>query len=60
MQGMLEWLRTPYSPSGVLDSALAVDNPLAKDAYREAGPSNVERDGVRRGGGWSCVGFAVA
>ena len=37
VQGMLEWLRIPYSHSGVLASALAMDKTRAKAAYREAG-----------------------
>lgn len=37
VQGMLEWLRIPYTHSGVLASALAMDKARAKDAYRVAG-----------------------
>lgn len=37
VQGMLEWLRIPYTHSGVLASALAMDKARAKDAYRAAG-----------------------
>ena len=37
VQGMLEWLRIPYSHSGVLASALAMDKTRAKTAFRAAG-----------------------
>ncbi|MFN0113917.1 MAG: D-alanine--D-alanine ligase [Paracoccaceae bacterium] len=37
VQGLLEWLRIPYTHSGVLASALAMDKTKAKDAYRAAG-----------------------
>ncbi len=37
VQGMLEWLRIPYTHSGVLASALAMDKTRAKDAYVAAG-----------------------
>ena len=37
VQGMLEWLRIPYSHSGVLASALAMDKAKAKAAYAAAG-----------------------
>ena len=37
VQGMLEWLRIPYSHSGVLSSALAMDKAKAKAAYVAAG-----------------------
>lgn len=36
VQGLLEWLRIPYTHSGVLASALAMDKTRAKDAYRAA------------------------
>jgi D-alanine-D-alanine ligase len=36
VQGMLEWLRIPYTHSGVLASALAMDKQRTKDAYRAA------------------------
>jgi len=53
VQGMLEWLRLPYTHSGVLSSALAMDKERAKSAYRAAGLPVVEsvlapRDEVRR------------
>ncbi|MEM8655883.1 MAG: D-alanine--D-alanine ligase [Pseudomonadota bacterium] len=37
VQGMLEWLGVPYSHSGVLASALAMDKQRTKDVYRAAG-----------------------
>lgn len=37
VQGILEWLRLPYTHSGVLASALAMDKERAKAAYRVAG-----------------------
>ncbi len=37
VQGILEWLRIPYSHSGVLASALAMDKTRAKAAFAEAG-----------------------
>ncbi len=37
VQGLLEWLRIPYTHSGVLASALAMDKARAKEAYRAAG-----------------------
>ncbi len=37
VQGILEWLRIPYTHSGVLASALAMDKQRAKDVYRAAG-----------------------
>lgn len=37
VQGLLEWLRIPYTHSGVLASALAMDKERTKDAYRAAG-----------------------
>ncbi|PYE82520.1 D-alanine--D-alanine ligase [Pseudoroseicyclus aestuarii] len=36
-QGLLEWLRIPYTHSGVLASALAMDKMRAKAAFRAAG-----------------------
>ena len=42
VQGMLEWLRLPYTHSGVLASALAMDKSRAKAAYRAAGIPVVE------------------
>lgn len=37
VQGLLEWLRLPYTHSGVLASALAMDKERAKEAFRAAG-----------------------
>ncbi len=37
VQGLLEWLRIPYSHSGVLASALAMDKARAKATYAAAG-----------------------
>ena len=37
VQGLLEWLRLPYTHSGVLASALAMDKARAKDAFHAAG-----------------------
>lgn len=53
VQGLLEWLRIPYTHSGVLASALAMDKDRTKGAYRAAGLPVAEsvlapRDEVRR------------
>jgi len=37
VQGLLEWLRLPYTHSGVLASALAMDKARAKEVFRAAG-----------------------
>lgn len=37
VQGLLEWLRIPYTHSGVLASALALDKQRTKDAFVAAG-----------------------
>ncbi len=37
VQGILEWLRIPYTHSGVLASALTMDKERSKDVYRRAG-----------------------
>lgn len=37
VQGVLEWLRIPYTHSGVLPSALAMDKQKTKDIYRAHG-----------------------
>lgn len=42
VQGILEWLHIPYTHSGVLASALAMDKSRAKDVYRAAGLPVVE------------------
>lgn len=42
VQGMLEWLGIPYTHSGVLASALAMDKVKTKEVYRAAGLPVVE------------------
>ncbi len=42
VQGLLEWLRIPYTHSGVLASALAMDKQRSKAAFRAAGLPVVE------------------
>ena len=37
VQGMLEWLKIPYTHSGVLASSLAMDKQRTKEAYAAAG-----------------------
>ncbi len=37
VQGVLEWLKIPYTHSGVLASALTMDKQRTKDVYRAAG-----------------------
>ncbi len=37
VQGLLEWLRIPYTHSGVLASALAMDKARTKEVYARAG-----------------------
>lgn len=53
VQGLLEWLGLPYTHSGVLPSALAMDKTRAKEAFRAANLPLVESviadaDEVRR------------
>jgi len=53
VQGILEWMRLPYTHSGVLASALAMDKQKTKDIYRAEGLPVVDsrlalRDEVRR------------
>nr|WP_132950696.1 D-alanine--D-alanine ligase [Rhodovulum bhavnagarense] len=48
VQGMLEWLRLPYTHSGVLASALAMDKQRSKQAFRAAGLPVVESVIARR------------
>jgi len=47
VQGLLEWLRVPYTHSGVLSSATAMDKERTKAVYRAAGlpivPSRLAR-----------------
>jgi D-alanine-D-alanine ligase len=42
VQGLLEWLRIPYTHSGVLASSLAMDKERTKAVYRAAGLPVVE------------------
>ena len=42
VQGILEWLKIPYTHSGVLASALAMDKQRCKDIFRAAGLPVVE------------------
>lgn len=54
VQGLLEWLGYPYTHSGVLASALAMDKTRAKQVFRDAGLPVVEsvlasREAVRAG-----------
>ena len=42
VQGLLEWLKLPYTHSGVLASALAMDKQRSKDVFRHAGLPVVE------------------
>jgi D-alanine-D-alanine ligase len=54
VQGMLEWLKIPYTHSGVMASAIAMDKQRSKDVYRAAGLPVVEsviatRDAVEAG-----------
>ena len=37
LQGMLQWLNTPYTGSGILASALAMDKILSKHLFKAAG-----------------------
>ena len=37
IQGILEWMRIPYTHSGVLSSALAIDKEKTKELYRQVG-----------------------
>ena len=53
VQGILEWLRLPYTHSGVLASALAMDKARTRQIYAQAGLPVAEgllarRDDVRR------------
>lgn len=54
VQGLLEWLRLPYTHSGVLASALAMDKAKSKEVYAAAGLPVVQsvlasRDAVQAG-----------
>ena len=48
VQGMLEWMRLPYTHSGVLASALAMDKQRSKAAFAAAGLPVVESRLVAR------------
>ncbi len=48
VQGILEWLRIPYTHSGVLASALAMDKAKAKEVYAAAGLPIVQSVLARR------------
>ena len=48
VQGILEWLRIPYTHSGVLASALAMDKQKAKEVYAAAGLPIVQSRLARR------------
>ncbi|WP_339107786.1 D-alanine--D-alanine ligase [Thioclava sp. GXIMD4216] len=53
VQGLLEWLRLPYTHSGVLASAIAMDKDRSKQVYAQAGLPVVDsviaaRDEVRQ------------
>ncbi|WP_245168690.1 D-alanine--D-alanine ligase [Cognatishimia activa] len=37
VQGLLEWMQIPYTHSGVMSSAVAMDKEKSKEAYRAAG-----------------------
>ena len=42
VQGLLEWMRIPYTHSGVMASAIAMDKQKTKEIYRAAGLPFVE------------------
>ena len=48
VQGLLEWLRIPYTHSGVMASSIAMDKTRTKDVYRAAGLPVVESRIARR------------
>ncbi|NBO21624.1 MAG: D-alanine--D-alanine ligase, partial [Rhodobacteraceae bacterium] len=48
VQGLLEWMGIPYTHSGVLASALAMDKARTKEVYRAAGLPVVESVVVAR------------
>jgi D-alanine-D-alanine ligase len=48
VQGVLEFLRIPYTHSGVLASAVAMDKPMAKAVFAKAGLPLVEGAVVKR------------
>jgi hypothetical protein len=51
VQGLLEWLRIPYTHSGVLASALAMDKERTKAAYRVEGLPVVDKPPCLQGRG---------
>ena len=42
LQGILQWLNTPYTGSGVLASAVAMDKVLSKYLFKAAGIATPE------------------
>jgi D-alanine-D-alanine ligase len=48
VQGLLEWLRIPYTHSGVLSSAVAMDKQRSKEIFKAAGLPVVESRIVSR------------
>ena len=48
VHGLLEWLRIPYTHSGVMASAIAMDKARAKEVYRAAGLPVVDSVIARR------------
>jgi D-alanine-D-alanine ligase len=48
VQGILEWLRIPYTHSGILSSALAMDKQKAKEVFAVAGLPIVQSRLARR------------
>jgi D-alanine-D-alanine ligase len=48
VQGLLEWLRIPYTHSGVLASALAMDKQRTKDVVPRRRPAGGRQHPCRR------------
>ena len=48
IQGVLEFLRIPYTHSGVLASAVAMDKPMREAVFAAAGLPLAESSGDRR------------
>jgi D-alanine-D-alanine ligase len=59
VQGMLEWLRIPYTHSGVLASALAMDKPMARHVFSSLGLRLGAGDGQAAGEGCLSRGRAA-
>ena len=61
VQGLLEWLRIPYTHSGVLASALAMDKAKTKEVYAAAGLPVVDSvlADAGRGRGGACPAAAL-